>query len=306
MTTTTSRDSNSTSTAGPARQACGRALLGGALMASALGAGNAAGPELARSLGAGGYAGELLRAALVSALAVPAVLAVHARQRAATPLPELGLGPGRGALRAFLHGLIVTTCCAAVVLGAGTAAGWVRWATPDPPALLAFLVRNAPVALLLEALPEETALRGYTWAALRARFGGALPALGTTLVFLAVPAAVTVVQAGVAPLFGDPPPLLGLAPGGRDPLGYLVQLGAFGLTLVAARTVPGPAPLWTAIGTHLAFLSVNRVVFEGVARGAGWSATIAPAHAAVLELGWLAATSAAFGLARGRWGTALR
>ncbi|KUL37898.1 hypothetical protein ADL22_19870 [Streptomyces sp. NRRL F-4489] len=293
MTTTTYRPDHpprTTRARGPGWRACGRALAGGAVMACALGAGNAAGPALARLLGARGYLAELLPAALVTLLAVPAVLALR---RAAPPAPALGLGPRHGALPGLLRGLGTTAGCAALVLGAGTAAGWVHWSALDPPALLGFLLRNAPVALLLEALPEETTLRGHTWTALSARFGGAATALGTTLVFLLVPAAAAVVQTVLAPLLGGPPPS-GLTPAGGDPIGYLVLLTVFGLTLVAARTAPGTAPLWTAIGTHLGFLSVNRVVFQGLARDAGWSAAIAPAHAAVLELAWLAATAAAF------------
>ncbi|MCK7622593.1 hypothetical protein MUU72_05640 [Streptomyces sp. RS10V-4] len=293
MTTTTYRPDhpNRTSRApGPVWRTGARALSGGVLMAAALGTGNAAGPALARLLGAGGYLADLLPAALVTLLAVPAVLALR---RTTRPAPALGLLPWEGALPGLLRGLGTTAGCAALVLGAGTAAGWVHWAAPDPPALLGFLLRNAPVALLLEALPEETTLRGHTWTTLRARCGGVPAALGTTLVFLLVPPAAAVVQAALAPLLGGPPPA-GLTPAGQDPVGYLVLLTAFGLTLVAARTVPGTAPLWTAIGTHLGFLSVNRVVFEGVARDAGWSAVLAPAHAAVLELVWLAATAAVF------------
>ncbi|MGW7577011.1 CPBP family glutamic-type intramembrane protease [Streptomyces sp. NPDC054765] len=277
---------------GAAWRAWGRALLGGAVMACALGAGNALGEALARPLGADGYLRQLLPAALVSALAVPAVLGLRA-MRSTRRFP-MGLGPVSSAPLGFFRGMAVTTSCAAVALGAGTALGWVRWSGLDPAALASFLVGNALVAVLLEALPEEATLRGYAWASLRDRLGGVLSALGTTVVFLLVPAASTVVQAGVSRLVDVAPPPIGLTPEGQDPVAYLVLLSVFGLTLVAARTAPGSAPLWTAIGTHVAFLSVNRVVFEGVQRGAGWSAKVAPAHAAVLELGYLAATAMIF------------
>ncbi|MGW7486521.1 CPBP family glutamic-type intramembrane protease [Streptomyces sp. NPDC054786] len=277
---------------GSAWRAWGRALLGGAVMAGALGAGNALGEALARTLGADGYLRQLLPAALVSALAVPAVLGLRAA-RSTRCLP-LGLGPLSSAPLGFFRGLAVTASCAAVVLGAGTALGWVSWSGLDPAALASFLVSNAWVALLLEALPEEATLRGYAWASLRDRLGGVISALGATAVFLLVPAASTVVQAAVSPLVGVTSAPMGLTPAGQDPVAYLVLLSLFGLTLVAARTAPGSAPLWAAIGTHVAFLSVNRVVFEGVQRGAGWSARVAPTHAAVLELGYLAATAMVF------------
>lgn len=275
-----------------APRAWGRALLGGVVMAGALGAGNALGEAGVRALGIGGYAGQLLPAALVSVLAVPAVLGLWAGRP--EPRRPLGLGPWPAVAAGFARGVVVTGLCAALVLGAGTAAGWVRWSGLRPAALASFLVTNALVAVLLEALPEETTLRGYAWASLRDRFGGVSAALGATAVFLLVPAASTVVQAGVARAVGVSAPPMGLAPAGQDPLAYPVLLTVFGLMLVAARTAPGRAPLWAAIGAHVAFLSVNRVVFEGDRRGAGWSASVAPVHAAVLELACLLATAAVF------------
>ncbi|MFF8373185.1 type II CAAX prenyl endopeptidase Rce1 family protein [Streptomyces lydicus] len=290
------KDKRSTTGPGPAWRAWGRALLGGAVMAAALGTGNALGEALVRALDLDGYPAQLLPAALVSALAVPVVLALRAvRSGSGRPL---GLGTPASAAHGFARGLAVTTACAALALGGGTAAGWVRWSGPDPAGLVSFLAGNALVAVLLEALPEETTLRGYAWASLRDRFGGVLSALGTTLVFLLVPAASTVVQAGVAHAVGVAAPPMGLAPAGQDPVAYPVLLSVFGLTLIAARTAPGRAPLWAAIGTHVAFLSVNRVVFEGGRRDAGWSAHVSPVHAAILELGYLAATAAVFTGAR--------
>ncbi|MFH9243950.1 type II CAAX prenyl endopeptidase Rce1 family protein [Streptomyces lydicus] len=290
------KEKRGTTEPGPAWRAWGRALLGGAVMAVALGTGNALGEALVRALDLDGYPAQLLPAALVSALAVPVVLALRTgRPGSGRPL---GLGTPASAAHGFVRGLAVTTLCAALVLGGGTAAGWVRWSGPDPAALVSFLAGNALVAVLLEALPEETTLRGYAWASLRDRFGGLLSALGTTLVFLLVPAASTVVQAGVAQAVGVDAPPMGLAPAGQDPVAYPVLLSVFGLTLIAARTAPGRAPLWAAIGTHVAFLSVNRVVFEGGRRDAGWSAHASPVHAAILELGYLAATAAVFTGAR--------
>lgn len=166
-------------------RAWGRALLGGAVMACALGAGNALGEALARLLGAEGYLRQLLPAALVSALAVPAVLGLRAMR--STSRRPMGLGPRSSAPLGFLRGLGVTASCAAVALGAGTGLGWVHWSPLDPAVLASFLVGNALVAVLLEALPEEATLRGYAWASLRDRLGGVLSALGTTAVFLLVP-----------------------------------------------------------------------------------------------------------------------
>jgi membrane protease YdiL (CAAX protease family) len=177
------------------RNALLRALAGGLVMAAALGIGTAAGSAAAEKVGLTGTAARLVPAVLVSALAlVPVTLAVRRR---GTSLKALGLGgAGAGAgLRAFLTGVGVTAASAVLVLGAGTAGGLLHWSRPDPLPLAGFLITNAVIALLLEALPEETTLRGYAWTALRERFGGTASALGTTAVFLLVPGASTVAYA---------------------------------------------------------------------------------------------------------------
>ncbi|WAL99770.1 hypothetical protein [Streptomyces sp. Je 1-369] len=247
----------------------GRALGGGLIMGVALGVGTAVGPVLADGLGLTGFAARLVPAALVSAVAVP--LVVLTLRRRGTSLRAIGFGGWAGNLRALLVGAGVTSGAAALVLGAATGAGLLTWSRPDLPELAGFLVTNGVVALLLEALPEETTLRGQTWTALRGRFGGAVSALGTTAVFLVVPGLSTVVEAGVAPLVGGDAGPVGLAPGGQNPVDYLILLTVFGLMLVTARTAVRRAPLCVGIGAHLAFLTVNRVVFEGDERGAGWS-----------------------------------
>ncbi|WP_052866749.1 CPBP family glutamic-type intramembrane protease [Streptomyces niger] len=277
-------------TTSTAARAVGRALLGGLVMATALGVGTALGPAAADRLGLAGLPARLLPAALVSALAVP-LLVLAQRRRAGRPL---GFGGPRAGLRAFVTGVGVTAAAAALVLGAATAAGLVRWSRPDLGTLAGFLAANAVVALLLEALPEETALRGYAWTALRERFGGTVSALATTAVFLLVPGASTVVGAGVARLLGDEPQPVGLAPGGQPAADYLILLTVFGLTLVAARTAMDRAPLWAAVGAHLTFLTVNRILLEGDARGAGWSGELMTADAVLLVPAYLLVAAAGF------------
>ncbi|MGW0537369.1 CPBP family glutamic-type intramembrane protease [Streptomyces sp. NPDC003032] len=239
-------------------------------MGSALGAGTELGPVVADALGASGFVARLVPAVLVSAVAVP--LVVLALRRRGGSLRDLGFGGAGENPRALLFGAAVVVGSAALVLGAGTAAGVLRWSRPDPWTLTGYVVTNAVVALLLEALPEETTLRGYAWTSLRGRFGGLGAALGTTAVFLVVPGVSTVVGAATAHLVGREAGPVGLAPGGQDPVGYLVLLTVFGLTLVSARTAVRRAPLCVGIGAHLAFLTVNRVVYEGDRRGAGWHA----------------------------------
>lgn len=272
--------------------ALGRALCGGLVMAVALGAGTTAGPVLADAVGLTGFAARLVPAVLVSSVAVPLVV-LALRRRGGTP-GDIGLGGSTGRLRALLVGVAVTVGAAGLVLGAATAAGLLRRSRPDLPALTGFLLTNGVVALLLEALPEETTLRGYAWTSLRSRLGGPPTALGTTAVFLVVPGASTVVEAGVAPLVGAQAGPVGLAPGGRDPVGYLILLLVFGLMLTVARTAVRHAPLWTAIGAHLAFLTVNRIVFEGDERCAGWSVALSSPDVELLVPVYLLVATAGF------------
>ncbi|MFI7320872.1 type II CAAX prenyl endopeptidase Rce1 family protein [Streptomyces venezuelae] len=274
----------------------GRALGGGVIMGVALGAGTAVGPVLADGLGLTGFAARLLPAVLVSAVAMP--LVVLTLRRRGGSLRDIGFGGPRGNLRALCVGAGLTCGAAALVLGPATAAGLLSWPRPDVPELAGFLVTNGVVALLLEALPEETTLRGQTWTALRGRFGGVVSALGTTAVFLVVPGLSTVVEAGIAPLVGGDAGPVGLAPGGQDPVDYLILLTFFGLMLVTARTAVRRAPLWAGIGAHLAFLTVNRVVFEGDERDAGWSVHVSSPDVELLVPVYLLVAMAGFAVWR--------
>ncbi|WP_423588145.1 type II CAAX prenyl endopeptidase Rce1 family protein [Streptomyces sp. G5(2025)] len=249
-----------------------RALGGGLGMGAALGVGTEVGPVVADAVGAGGFVAQLIPAAAVSAPAVP--LVVLALRRRGGSLRDLGFDGTGANLRALLIGAGVVLAAAALVLGTGTAAGLLRWSRPDLGTLAAYVVANGVVALLLEALPEETTLRGYVWTSLRERFGGAASALGTTAVFLVVPGVSTVVGAATARLLGREAGPVAAAPGGQDPVGYLMLLTVFGFMLVVARTAVRRAPLCVSIGAHLAFLTVNRVVYEGDRRGAGWHADV--------------------------------
>ncbi|MDX2972345.1 CPBP family glutamic-type intramembrane protease [Kribbella solani] len=179
----------------------------------------------------------------------------------------------RNGLRGFGFGVLVTGGCAAVVLGAGTLAGWISWGSFHPGDVLVFLITNAVVAILLEAFPEELTLRGHTWSALRSHHRGLIAALGTTLLFLLVPGFSTVVQLVLSRILGLDSPGLSLAPAGQDPVSYFILLTVFGLTLIAARQATGS--LWTSIGTHLTFLTVNRLTVDGADRDSGWSAELA-------------------------------
>ncbi|MET8014459.1 CPBP family glutamic-type intramembrane protease [Streptomyces sp. NPDC005271] len=278
--------------------ALGRALTGGLVMATALGAGTALGSAGADALGITGHAARLMPAALVTTLSVPLVLLLVRGDRRSPAWLGFG-GPG-ASVRALLTGAGVTAAAAALVLGAGTAAGMLRWSRVEPLTLAEFLLSNGVIAFLLEALPEETTLRGYAWASLRPRFSGAVAALGTTAVFLLVPGVSTVAAAATAPLVGGEPQPMGIAPDGQRPADYLILLTIFGLTLVAARTAVGRAPLWAAIGTHLTFLTVNRIVLEGDRRHTGWDIRQTTPDAVLLVPAYLLVATAGFAVCRWR------
>ncbi|MFD0442402.1 hypothetical protein ACFQ10_07215 [Streptomyces indonesiensis] len=95
----------------------------------------------------------------------------------------------------------------------------------------------------------------------------------------------------------DPAPI-GIAPDGQHPADYLVLLTVFGLTLVAARTALVRAPLWAAVGTHLTFLTVNRIVLEGDRRGAGWHIEQTTPDAVLLVPAYLLVATAGFAVCR--------
>ncbi|OZM71314.1 hypothetical protein CFN78_21230 [Amycolatopsis antarctica] len=273
--------------------AIGRALLAAAVMATGLGAGTGLGAALAAATGLDGALGRLLPAVLCCALVVPAVLLLRTRRDRLT-VTGIGLTAPRSAMSGFALGVAVTLGSAVAVLGAGTAAGWLRWGPVAPATLLAFVLVNGLTALLLEALPEEVSLRGYAWTSMRERHRALLATTVTTALFLVVPGASTVVHAGVTSVLGGEPSVVGIVPAGEDPVSYLVLLLVFGLTLVAARTATPSRSLWTCVGTHLAFLTVNRVTFFGGQREAGWSTEPATPDVVLLVPAYLVLAALAY------------
>ncbi|GLW63843.1 hypothetical protein Arub01_20870 [Actinomadura rubrobrunea] len=276
----------------PAPAVIGRAALGMLVMAVALGTASAV-DDAARRLGLDGTGRRLLTAAVCCAIAVPLILFLR-RRVDRLPLDGLGLTGRAESVRAFATGVLITAGSAAAVFGLGTAAGWVRWGPLDAPRLIAYVAVNAVIALALEALPEELTLRGYAYRTLNARFRRRTAFVGTVALFLVTPGAATVVQAAVSALLGGPVARPGLAPQGEDPVSYLILLAVFGSALLTARITTGS--LWSAIGLHLAFLTVNRVTLYGEDRDAGWSAELTTPDAVLLVPGYLLLAAAVFRL----------
>lgn len=261
-----------------AGRVAGRALFGAGVMAFALGVGNALGAWLAELLGLDGFAARLIPAVLVTLLAVPIVIVMWRRQYGT--LNGLGLAKPGSAVRGFLVGLGVTGLAAVVAMAAGSALSWIEWGAIDVATLAIFLATNTVIALLLEAIPEEMTLRGYVWGNLRKRYRPALSAFFVTFLFLLVPGVSTVVSALTRVVLGEPAGHIGLVPEGEDAIIYLALLTLFSIMLITARVALGT--VWTGIGAHLMFLTVNRLLVEGEERDTGWSIELVSLDALLL------------------------
>ena len=181
---------------------------------------------------------------------------------------------------------------AAAVFGVDAAAGGTQLLGVDVAALAGFLALNTLVALALEALPEEAALRGLTFGTLAARpvVAGAV----TTALFVVTPAAGIALAAGLGDLLGLPTPPATFAPGGQDPLAYAALLAVFGTLLATVRARTGS--LGACVAVHLAVLTVNRVVLDPDGARTGVAVALPP-DGEVLVLGYLALATLALSAA---------
>lgn len=249
------------------------------VMALALGTAGAMGDIAHERLALDGTGRQVLTAVVCCAIAVPLIMFLRCRVDR-LPLAGLGLTGRAESMRAFTSGVLISAESAAVTFGLGTVTGWVRWGALDWPRLVAYIALNAVIALALEALPEELTLRGYAYRTLNARFRRRAAFFGTLALFLVTPGAAGVVQAAVSALLGGPVARPGLTPPGEDAVSYLILLTFFGTALLTARITTGS--LWSAIGLHLTFLTVNRVTLFGEDRDAGWSAELTTPDAVLL------------------------
>src|SRR5690625_899900 len=196
------------------------------------------------------------------ALVVTGAIVVLRRRWDREPVAGIGLTGARRGLPGFLTGIGVVAGAGAAVLGVLSLVGLVQWGTVQLGPLLAFLGANAVVALLFEAIPEEVSIRGYALTALRSAFSPAAATVLTIATFMLVPLIAMATQAVLDVLTGTDPDLW-LAPAGEEPLIYYSMLAAFGLLLTYARDATVAATVWTCIGAHLAWLTVNRIVLGG-------------------------------------------
>lgn len=204
----------------------------------------------------------LVRLGIGGAVTVVVVTVVLLLCRVAdrAPLSSIGLTGTRADLRGFLLGAGIVTAAGAVMIGVVTVFGLATWNGFDPSSLVLFLVTNAIVALLLEAIPEEVSIRGYALTALRRHFARSTATVLNIATFLTVPVIALGAHVLLDRSLGDTSSVFGLAPGGQDPVMYYFMLAAFGLLLVHARDSTVSATVWTCVGAHVAWLTVNRIV----------------------------------------------
>jgi hypothetical protein len=257
-----------------------RGLLGWGVLCAGLGLAVGLAAVLQQRAGLAGAARVLVQAGLMALLVVPAVLVLRRRlDRRSTS--SLGLGRRLG--RPVLLGVGVGLGSGAAVWWPAVLAGWVRVDGVDLTTHVRFLLLNGLALLLFEALPEELALRGYTWTNLRDGWGAGTATLLSTALFPFSAGMSSVVSAGVTGLLGTRPLPLQAFP--DDPVVYVLQLLVFGLALVAARRVRVPAALWVAIAFHWTQLTVTRTLLGGLGWvDSGWRVTFVQPDALALVL----------------------
>lgn len=209
------------------------------------------------------------QAILTAAMVVPLMMLLHrrlenrsSRDRDSSPSAWAEASPAAWT-RAAALGIAVGLCTAVLTWGPAFWAGWIRFGGVSTTQLLIFLVVNTLIVLAYEAVPEELALRGYAWDALRQRLGPFVSAAGVTILFCATYTGISAVQTSSALMLGVRADGISVSPG-DDPIVYLVQISLFGLTLITARSLPLRGGLAAAITFHLVHLTANRLLFGGL------------------------------------------
>lgn len=233
-----------------------RALAATLVFVVALGVANAVSLVAGERFGWPGLVRSLVQAVLCTVITLVGITGLG--QASGVRPPWYGLRRA-GAWRDVGSGFAVVAVAAGAVVAVAAVAGRVRVAEVDLGLLVLFLLSTAVVATGLEAFPEELAFRGMAYSSLRSRAAGWVAVAGSTLLFVLAPGASTVVSAALVRLMGSPLPIgVSLAPGGANPVDYLVFLVLWSLCLTAARLVTGS--IWTAVGAHLLMLVVNRLL----------------------------------------------
>lgn len=240
---------------------------------------------------------QAVQAILTAAMVVPLMMLL--RRRLGERSNRSGRKPRFAWARAAALGGAVGLCTATLTWGPAFWAGWIRVSSVSATQVLIFLAVNTFIVLAYEALPEELALRGYAWEALRERLGPTVSAVGVTVLFCATSTGISTVQTVSALMLGVRADGVSVSPG-ADPIAYLVQISLFGLTLIAARRLPLSGGLAAAVAFHLVHLTVNRLLFGGLGGfETGLDVTVVSPEAVVLVLAHIVLSGIVFaGLGR--------
>ncbi|OUE16973.1 hypothetical protein CMMCA002_12515 [Clavibacter michiganensis subsp. michiganensis] len=237
---------------------------------------------VAQATGAGLLLEIVLQAVLMSAIVVPAVVLLR-RRLDRRSLASIGLSRRIG--RPIALGVGVGAVTGAVVWVPAGLLGWIRVDGVDLAAFAGFLLLDGVVLALYEAIPEELALRGYMWTNLRDGTGLVVATLLTTALF---PAIGVVIESGrwiLLTIAGSDTGAFTPVPEGNDAVVYVLQLGLFGLALVAARRIPMEGALLIAMAFHWTQLTVTRVLLDPMGWvSSGWDVAFVEPDAIALVL----------------------
>ncbi len=218
----------------------------------------------------------------MSAIVVPAVVLLR-RRLDRRSLASIGLSRRIG--RPIALGVGVGAVTGAVVWVPAGLLGWIRVDGVDLAAFAGFLLLDGVVLALYEAIPEELALRGYMWTNLRDGTGLVVATLLTTALF---PAIGVVIESGrwiLLTIAGSDTGAFTPVPEGNDAVVYVLQLGLFGLALVAARRIPMEGALLIAMAFHWTQLTVTRVLLDPMGWvSSGWDVAFVEPDAIALVL----------------------
>ncbi len=235
-----------------------------------------------QATGAGLLLEIVLQAVLMSAIVVPAVVLLR-RRLDRRSLASIGLSRRIG--RPIALGVGVGAVTGAVVWVPAGLLGWIRVDGVDLAAFAGFLLLDGVVLALYEAIPEELALRGYMWTNLRDGTGLVVATLLTTALF---PAIGVVIESGrwiLLTIAGSDTGAFAPVPEGNDAVVYVLQLGLFGLALVAARRIPMEGALLIAMAFHWTQLTVTRVLLDPMGWvSSGWDVAFVEPDAIALVL----------------------
>jgi len=258
------------------------ALLAWVVLGLGLGLAIGIADAVVQATGAGLLLEVVLQAVLMSALVVPAVVLLR-RRLDRRSLASLGLSRRVG--RPIALGIGVGAVTGAVVWVPAGLLGWIRVDGVDLAAFAGFLLLNGLVLALYEAIPEELALRGYMWTNLRDGAGLVVATLLTTALF---PAIGIVIESGrwiLLTIAGSDTGAFTPVPAGNDAVVYVLQLGLFGLALVAARRIPMEGALLIAMAFHWTQLTVTRALLGGMDwASSGWDVVFVEPDAIALVL----------------------